>query len=177
MSELIVVLLSFILVFVLFVVSYYYIHEGGHMFFGMLSSLLVNGRFPHFIITSWMYIDGIPIPQQTTIIDGVISPIYILGGVLTVTLLALLLCRHLLKYKGINKIAVGSLTGVVILNEWISNYFCGTDNFTQNILPICKNNTSIDFLQKTLMFLIPIYVILVWVIVRNKSIETVKKRL
>jgi hypothetical protein len=117
----------------------FYIHEAGHIIFGIFNNLLLGRGFPKIFISNWIDFPLIPflkLPQQTIIGAGAGSLNFIFGGILFSflfwTFFSLLLYKHS-KQKLCFLIPL-----VILIGEITGNYFCGTDNITHNPLPLCN---------------------------------------
>lgn len=137
----------FILLFVVFISLFFflfYIHETGHIIFGLGGGLL-KGHINTFTISSQInhpLFNFIPLPQQTKIINGNGSANFILGG--SMFMMSVFFVISLFAYLRSKNPAWFLLFFSIALFEISGNFICGTDNFTGNPLPICNHNLDIS---------------------------------
>lgn len=138
LAILITILFSIILM-EFIIISTIYVHEGGHIVFG-LSSNLINGRSLGFHINNWIpgsiLFSFIKAPQQTHLDEGD-TLVFRLGGSLLVLILYGIVSLFL-SYKTKNSLYI-LLMCIFLYIELIGNFICGTDNYLNNPLSLCNN--------------------------------------
>ena len=128
------------LVGVLIYCASFYVHEGGHIAFGLFDNLLY-GEIARFEITSWINCPLIPffkLPQQTTLIEGHPSLNFIFGGIIAIILVSMFISY--LFYKQTNKKIYWLFPVVFTYHELLGNFLCGTDNPLGKPFQICEKN-------------------------------------
>lgn len=132
------VLVGFLLyAFLVFV--YYYVHELGHIA-SYFSYNLVQGIVPSVSITSWMNFPLIPllsVPQRTTMLSGISSPLLAFGGTVSVLVFASLTSYFF--YRSKKEKDYFLFVAAFLLIEFFNNYLCGTDNLRGRPFSICSN--------------------------------------
>lgn len=171
----IVFVILFMILLILYLFIHSSIHELGHIIFGFLNNLIRDGTITKFKINSVEnpLFPFIKIPQQTQITNGKGSTSFIFGGmifsVLIITIISLI-CYNLSKKKHWFLLIIP-----VLIQEVFGNYFCGTDNLTNNPLPLCKELNLITFTVLSVF----LFVGILWVILLNnynKILIFLKKR-
>lgn len=126
----------------------YYIHEFGHILFGMGNRLLLGEKLSGIVISNWISHPLTPflkIPQQTRILNGNGSVNFILGGIILSILFWIFFSWVL--YKGSKQKISLLIPLLIFIGEITGNYFCGTDNLTNNPLASCNNFGLIWFVR------------------------------
>lgn len=123
---------------VLFFLSFY-IHELGHIIFGLLNNLMLGDGWSKIVVSHWISHPLVPflkLPQQTMILSGKGSLNFIWGGIIFSILFWSWFSWG--GYRQTKQKLWGLILLVIILGEIFGNYFCGTDNLTGNPLPLCS---------------------------------------
>jgi hypothetical protein len=123
------VLLLSLIALMLMIPVLYYVHEGGHVLFGTLSNILKFNTFYVPKISNWIYIWGIPLPQQTVNAEGMGTLLFVLGGILSTAMFGLALSFILAKFlKKVPKDRTYLLFAGLVIFEIVFNFVLGTDN-------------------------------------------------
>lgn len=118
---------------------FYYVHEGGHILFGQLNNLIIEGKLSKIVISNWINCPLIPflkLPQQTRILEGNGSLNFIFGGIFLSILISIFVAW--MGYKQSKNKFWFLLPLPIIIHEIFGNYFCGTDNLQNSPLAICQ---------------------------------------
>jgi hypothetical protein len=182
-SALLSIMISFFIIgyilTVLTSISYYYVHELGHILFGYLDNsgnILLHGNFPNITITGWIDtpISFIKAPQQTTITGyHIISPYG--GMILGLSLVSII---TFLIYSRTNRkvrVLILLIPFIFLIFEIVSNFICGPDNWSANALLSCSNNFLDIIRSNVLLFLIFPISYLIYPSVRNVLTSIISK--
>jgi hypothetical protein len=143
----------------------FYIHEFGHILFGMFGNFITQGKISS--ITNISFIN-LPIPFPNLIIFSIPVPISVvitpdpdpfwiaLAGIISVSFVTSIVGYYL--YKKANKKEkklIIILVVFVIIYEIVSNFLCGTDNFSHSYYPMPYSSEIVMIFQYILpaMFL------------------------
>lgn len=148
---------------ILIYASSFYIHESGHIIFGFTDNLLLHGKIAKFTISSWVVFPLTPfkIPQQARIIDGTSSWSFTFGGIMF-TILVMTSISYYFYNKSINKNKkyVFIIPIIFLIHEIIGNFLCGTDNLYTKEYAICYKNQIINYIIKSIPFLLAVPLLL-----------------
>jgi hypothetical protein len=138
----------------------FYVHEAGHVIFGIINNLLLGKGCPKIIISNWINFPLIPffkLPQQTMIANGAGSLNFIFGGILFSILFWFI--SSLVLYKYSKQKLCFLIPFIISIGEITGNYFCGTDNLIHNPLQLCetlKLNIFVNFEAYLFMLVVTI---------------------
>ena len=140
------VLFSLLLAIVLFLLFFsleFYLHEAGHILGGMLDDIITGNAIRNYSFSRWIpsLIPFVPMPQQTQVMPGFRSPLFIYGGMYftlaSVWIGAFFFWRSS-RYSTRNRVFLIPL--YVTITQVINNYLCGTDNELNRPLEVCHEN-------------------------------------
>lgn len=157
------VLSIFIGFFIAFIIYYFsfYIHEFGHILYGFFDNIFLHGQIPVIKITNWIDYPflNLRVPQQTKVIEGVISGGFVFGGMVFVLLVSSVISWIL--YKAYKKKTYLAFPFVFLFYEFFGNFLCGTDNLQHAHSSICSY-AILDYWVWVfyILFLIPIVILL-----------------
>lgn len=122
--------LSFLITLPLFY-STIFIHEGGHIFFGLVQNIILYHSSCTPWISNWDYNSGIPFPQQTHNCFERNTAIFIFGGMFGVIIVVYLAIRLLSrKMPQKSHIFLYLILLTFTLQQILDNYVFGSDNPT-----------------------------------------------
>jgi len=158
--------------------SSFYVHESGHIFFGLIENL---DKAVGFKILNWEKcpIFLFPIPQRTQITGTtyISNTVFMFGGIILVLLTSYILsflisCKSKNKYRGF----VFLIPIIFLLNEFVGDFLCGTDNVLNKPYSICENNIFLTKIVESIpfLFIIPITFI-IYPFIERLLIKIVKK--
>jgi hypothetical protein len=136
-------LLLAIVIFLLFFSLEFYLHESGHILGGMLNDVITGNAIRNYSFSRWIpsLIPLIPMPQQTQVVPGFRSPLFVYGGmyfaIASVWIGAFFFWRST-RYATRNRVFFIPL--YVTITQIINNYLCGTDNEMNRPLEVCHEN-------------------------------------
>lgn len=137
LNQIVVAILSVYFFVIIFFLSFY-IHELGHVIFGVGDSLLLGNGLPKVSFTNWVSHPLIPflkLPQQTMISEGSLN--FIWGGIMFSLIFWFVF--SLILYRNSKQKISFLVFFVILIGEISGNYLCGTDNLTRNPLPACSS--------------------------------------
>ncbi|MCX8198046.1 MAG: hypothetical protein N3F07_02525 [Candidatus Micrarchaeota archaeon] len=117
----------------------YAAHELGHVVFGAIGSFYHTGKLPVFQISGWekcALIDFVLCPQQTKIVEGVPTVMFMLGGPAFVILSSSAIAYALYRKHGRRIYLAFAL--LYAIREASANVICGTDNPSNEPMAICQ---------------------------------------
>jgi ABC-type dipeptide/oligopeptide/nickel transport system permease subunit len=121
--------LSFLITVPIFFFLAYYVHEGGHFFFGIVQNILVFHSTCTPYISNWLYNFGIPLPQQTHNCFERNTLIFIFGGMLGIIIVVYIAVNLLSKrLPKKSHIFLYLILLTFTLQQILDNYIFGTDN-------------------------------------------------
>jgi len=147
---------SYLLTILLLFISYY-LHEFGHILFGFIYNLRLDGTISKYNISNWVTFQPFPfvnVPQQTQILSGKDSLFMAFGGMITVVCCMFMISYVIYrKYEIKNKLiflipVFFAITGI------IGNIVCGTDNIHKSPYPICDQFIILQSLPSNLVYLL-----------------------
>jgi len=122
----------------------FYIHEFGHVIFGVTGNLFMHMKIGQFQFTNWVNWP-FPFPGLNPVLFSIIVPVQTgispnpgawwtaFGGIITVSCLTIIAGYFFYRIlRGIEKTIVIFLMSIIIIYQIFSNYFCGTDHLTQS---------------------------------------------
>lgn len=137
LNQIVIAILSAYFFVIIFFLSFY-VHEFGHVIFGVGDSLLLGKGLPEVSFTNWISHPLIPfwkLPQQTMISNGSLN--FIWGGIMLSLIFWLWL--SLVLYRNSKQKMSFLIFFVILIGEIFGNYVCGTDNLTRNPLSACSS--------------------------------------
>jgi hypothetical protein len=143
-----------------------YLHESGHILYGVYGTWAQNGTFGVIKITNWMSCPFLPclmIPQQTGMVEGVNTYAFVFGGtVVTLSVIFISSIWFYLVSKNRNKTFVFLFPALFLIQELVGNFLCGTDNFFGQPHVICENNPLVPWVLGFIPFLlgVPVFAII-----------------
>jgi len=149
----------------------YYVHEGGHILFGQLNNLILEGKLSKIVISNWINYPLIPflkLPQQTRILEGKGSLNFIFGGIFLSILISIFVAW--IGYKQSKDKLWFLLPLPIITHEIFGNYFCGTDNLQNNPLAICQELSFDIFTKISLWIFVAILLVIFY---KSKSYKRI----
>jgi len=159
-----------IVFFWLFLIAFFglfYVHEFGHMLFGSTNTIITEGHLSKTAISVWIdhpLLPFVKLPQQTKVLDGKGSVNFIFGGIIFTILISLLIAFYGYRFS---KDKLWFLFPVpIMIHEIFGNYFCGTDNFTNNPLTIC-NSWNLGLFSKYSVWLFVLLMLIL--LIRSQS--------
>jgi len=150
--------------------SYFFVHESGHIIFGSLGGVYVNGTLPNFEIGNWMQCPAMPyfmIPQQTRMTSGQPTIAFVLGGIILTEIVAMGVAAYLYLVSKQWKAIYLLIPLFFLIHEIIGNFLCGTDNFDSKPLEICRES----LVQKLTVFIAIPVIILASIIIFLRIID------
>jgi hypothetical protein len=140
----------------------FYVHEGGHIIFGILGNVFYEGIVPEIRVMNYITCPfplQIPLPQQVRLISGTSSAAFIFGGaaftIITFTAISVLLFDR-------NRSKAFVLFPIIFFfHELFGNVLCGTDNFFGQPHLICKSGFISQYIVEPTPFYLTAAVFLV----------------
>jgi len=123
----------------------FYLHEGGHITFGYIDNIVYEGKLPSINITNYMSCPifyFLKMPQQTMIIEGKVSLLFIYGGIMAVLLVSSLFSIVLIRKTRHKAYMLFPL--IFAIHEILGNSICGTDNIMGKPYAICETNHMLN---------------------------------
>lgn len=179
------VLLSLLLAIALFHLFFtleFYLHESGHILGGMLNDVSTGSAIRNYSFSRWIpsLIPLVPMPQQTEVMPGLRSPLFIYGGmyftIASVWIGAFFIWRCT-RFSTRNRLFLIPL--YVTITQVVNNFLCGTDNALNRPLDVCHENILVAgyfhwhvFLMVLIFFFIvfpPVSREMPWVIDRARA--------
>jgi len=156
--------ISYFLVLIYLIISFY-IHEFGHIIFGILNDIISGQPIQNYTISHWISpIPGLWMPQQTRIIQGTASVNYVLGGILLTIIFWIII--FLIFYNKSNSKTRFILLIVpifIMIEQFIINFICGTDNPLGHPFEVCHQNIVISqFFQWSFVILIILFILIIF---------------
>lgn len=151
----------------------FYAHEAGHIIFGFLDNLITEGILAKFQIVEWVKCNCLitfQLPQRNKIIYGKPSVSYAIGGIIfTILVSTLFSFYYFKKSKNKNKKFIFMVPALLIINEFLGNFICGTDNFLHNPYSICQKYIILNYAVRLIpvLLIIPAF-LLFYPYVKNK---------
>lgn len=128
----------------------FYVHESGHILGGIIGDVISGNQIQEYTISNWIPspFPGLEMPQQTHA-SGTYSAILILGGIYTDIIFSFFFC--LLIYMKFDFKTKGWILIIPIyttIQQFISNFLCGTDNPFNHPYALCQENPLVVFLYR-----------------------------
>jgi len=120
----------------------YYVHEGGHIFFGAIGNKIETGNIGNFAISEWLETPFCKVPQQTKT-DGPNTNYFRYGGMALIIITTFAIAYILYIFSKNKKFFTIPIP--FIIYEFLGNFLCGTDNWNQNPLLNCNLINEIGY--------------------------------
>ena len=134
----------------------FYVHESGHIFGGIIGDMISGNQIQNYSISNWIPspFPGLMMPQQIHN-SGKVTGFFIFGGMFAEIIFSLFICLLIFMiFDFKNKAWIFVIPIFTIIRQLLSNFLCGTDNFTNHPFAICQENLQVIFLLRWFDYLL-----------------------